>query len=255
MVLPDPDGSVHGDLAAERVRALCDRRAGLGGDGVLRAVRRDGGWFMDYRNSDGSVSEMCGNGIRVFARYLHEREGEPFPMEIPTRDGVKTLDRAGDEFTADMGTPEVLGETTVMVEGKNLAAPGTSRWATRTRSSSSTTWPRPAPCSTSRRARRRASIPEGVNVEFVVRRGEHHVAMRVHERGLGRDALLRHRRLRGGGGGRAGRRRPPRYAVPGRRPRRHAQHHVDRGRPDADDRAGGAGRGGDDRPLTADRGS
>ena len=37
---------------------------------------------MDYRNADGSVSEMCGNGIRVFARYLHEREGEAFPMRI-----------------------------------------------------------------------------------------------------------------------------------------------------------------------------
>ena len=81
VVLPDADGTVHGDLSDEdwedRVRALCDRRAGIGGDGVLRAVRRDGAWFMDYRNSDGSVSEMCGNGIRVFARYLHEREGEP----------------------------------------------------------------------------------------------------------------------------------------------------------------------------------
>ena len=95
VVLPDADGSVHGDLAAERVVALCDRRSGIGADGVLRAIRQDDGWFMDYRNSDGSVSEMSGNGIRVFARYLHEREGEPFPMKIRTRDGIKVLDRAG----------------------------------------------------------------------------------------------------------------------------------------------------------------
>ena len=103
------------------MRALCDRRAGIGGDGVLRVVRTaqagmpaDGSeWFMDYRNADGSVSEMCGNGIRVFARYLHDREGEPFPMEIQTRDGIKVLDAHGDgdQYTADMGTPEVLGET------------------------------------------------------------------------------------------------------------------------------------------------
>jgi len=76
VLLPDPDGSLHGDLSAEqmaeRVRALCDRRAGIGGDGVLRVVRDDGRWFMDYRNADGSLSEMCGNGIRVFARYLVE---------------------------------------------------------------------------------------------------------------------------------------------------------------------------------------
>ncbi len=77
VLLPDLDGTVHGELSAEqmaeRVRALCDRRAGIGGDGVLRVVRASGPdaeWFMDYRNADGSVSEMCGNGIRLFARYL-----------------------------------------------------------------------------------------------------------------------------------------------------------------------------------------
>ena len=187
VVLPDPDGSIHGDadgeMAADRVRALCDRRAGLGADGVLRAVRRGDGWFMDYRNSDGSVSEMCGNGIRVFARYLHEREGEPFPMEIQTRDGVKTLDSAGDEFTADMGRPEVLGDTKVTVRG--------------------TTWPARHVSMGNPHAvafvddlaeagplleapeHDDAIYPDGVNVEFVVRRGEHHVAMRVHERGAG----------------------------------------------------------------------
>ena len=116
VLLPDHDGSVHGDLPAEqmaeRVRALCDRRAGIGGDGVLRVVRTaadtearalpgSGGttWFMDYRNADGSVSEMCGNGIRVFALHLIE-EGlaDPTrPIPIGTRDGVKTL--AGVERT------------------------------------------------------------------------------------------------------------------------------------------------------------
>jgi diaminopimelate epimerase len=183
VLLPDPDGTVHGDLSPDRVRALCDRRSGIGGDGVLRAVREDDGWFMDYRNADGSVSEMCGNGIRVFARYLHEREGEPFPMRIATRAGVKVLDRSGDELTADMGTPEVLDETKVSVMGRswpavhvsmgnphavayvdNLAEPG----------------PLLEPPEHDD-----AVYPEGVNVEFVVRRGERHVSMRVHERGSG----------------------------------------------------------------------
>jgi diaminopimelate epimerase len=183
VVLPDPDGSVHGDLAADRVRALCDRRAGIGADGVLRAVRQDDGWFMDYRNADGSVSEMCGNGVRVFARYLHEHQGVAFPMRIRTRAGVKVLDRAGEEFTADMGTPQVLGETTVSV--------GDHTWAARHVSMGN---PHAvafvddladaghlleAP------AHDPAVYPDGVNVEFVVRRGEHHVAMRVHERGSG----------------------------------------------------------------------
>jgi diaminopimelate epimerase len=178
VVLPDADGTTHGgadgEMSAERVRALCDRRAGIGGDGVLRAVRRGEGWFMDYRNADGSVSEMCGNGIRVFARYLHEREGEAFPMRIQTRDGVKVLDRSGDELTADMGTPEVLGETTVSVMGRtwparhvsmgnphavafvdNLAEPGPLLEAPEHDD---------------------AVFPEGVNVEFVVRRAGRPIA-------------------------------------------------------------------------------
>ena len=183
VVLPDPDGSVHGDLAEDRVRALCDRRAGIGADGVLRAVRRDGGWFMDYRNSDGSVSEMCGNGIRVFARYLHEREGEAFPMEIQTRDGVKTLDRAGEELTADMGSPEVLGETSVTVTGKvyparhvSMGNPHAVVFVDNLAEAGALEEPP---------EHDDGLYPEGVNVEFVVRRGEHHVAMRVHERGAG----------------------------------------------------------------------
>jgi diaminopimelate epimerase len=77
VLLPDADGEL--DLTGDLVRRLCDRRAGVGGDGVLRVVRSDADdearglpgaagarWFMDYRNADGSTAEMCGNGIRVF---------------------------------------------------------------------------------------------------------------------------------------------------------------------------------------------
>ena len=184
VVLPDADGSVHGDLSPERVRALCDRRAGLGADGVLRAVRRDDGrWFMDYRNGDGSVGEMCGNGIRVFARYLHERESEAFPMEIETRSGIKTVDRAGNGFTADMGAPEVFGETTVSVGERSWPARhismGNPHAVAFVDDLDDAGHLLEAP------GRDLAVFPDGVNVEFVVRRGEHHVAMRVHERGAG----------------------------------------------------------------------
>ena len=86
VLLPDADGAL-GQPAPELVRALCDRRAGLGADGVMRVVRTSATddpdavaargraeWFMDYHNADGSTSEMCGNGIRVFAEHLR-REG------------------------------------------------------------------------------------------------------------------------------------------------------------------------------------
>ena len=109
------------------MRALCDRRAGIGGDGVLRVVRADGPdaeWFMDYRNSDGSFSEMCGNGIRLFARYLVDEglaDGSQ-PIRVDTRDGVKVLTVDGDQITADMGSPKVLGETVVSVDRLELGA-------------------------------------------------------------------------------------------------------------------------------------
>ena len=86
VLLPDPDGTVHGDLAPDAgARAVRPARrasaptACCGWSGPTSTTRRAGRgeaeWFMDYRNADGSVSEMCGNGIRVFGRYLAEHEG------------------------------------------------------------------------------------------------------------------------------------------------------------------------------------
>ena len=80
VVLPDPDDEL--DLTPALVARLCDRRAGIGGDGVLRVVRHrepaEAAWFMDYRNADGSIAEMCGNGVRVYARYLVEAGLAPY---------------------------------------------------------------------------------------------------------------------------------------------------------------------------------
>jgi diaminopimelate epimerase len=189
VLLPDHDGSVHGDLSAdemaERVRALCDRRAGIGGDGVLRVVRDGDLWFMDYRNADGSVSEMCGNGIRLFARHLVE-EGlvDPsLPIPIGTRDGVKTLLVDGDLITADLGEPTVLGESKVAVPGHAWVARhvdmGNPHAVAFVDSLDDAGTLLEAP------EHDETTYPSGVNVEFVVRRGDRHVAMRVHERGSG----------------------------------------------------------------------
>jgi diaminopimelate epimerase len=192
VLLPDLDGSVHGALSDEemtrRVRALCDRRAGIGGDGVLRVLRStspDSEWFMDYRNSDGSLSEMCGNGIRLFARYLVDAGlADPSqPIRVDTRDGLKVLTVDGDLITADLGTPKVLGETTVSVGGDTFAAThvdiGNPHAVAFVGSLDEAGPLLEAP------GHDAAVYPDGVNVEFVVRRGDRHVAMRVHERGSG----------------------------------------------------------------------
>jgi diaminopimelate epimerase len=189
VLLPDLDGTVHGDLSAqqmaERVRALCDRRAGIGGDGVLRVLRQGDGWFMDYRNADGSLSEMCGNGIRVFARYLLDAGlADPTqPVRVDTRDGLKVLTVEGDLITADLGSPRVLGETKVGVPGHTWVArhvdmgnPHAVAFVDALEDAGPLLDPPEHDA---------ATYPEGANVEFVVRRGARHVAMRVHERGSG----------------------------------------------------------------------
>ncbi len=191
VLLPDHDGEVHGDLKPERVVALCDRRAGIGGDGVIRVIRSsaigvtsDAEWFMDYRNSDGSVSEMCGNGIRVLARHLLDEGLVTGPeLLLGSRDGDKVLRVEGDQITVDLGHPRVLGETAVSVGGRSWPA----RHVTTGNPHAVTFVDDLADAGPllEEPTFDREVYPEGANVEFVVRRGARHVAMRVHERGSG----------------------------------------------------------------------
>ena len=203
VLLPDADGTVLGGLSDEQLRhlaaAICDRHAGIGADGVLRVVRTaasddpvsvaargEADWFMDYRNADGSVSEMCGNGIRVFARYLVDHEGvdATIPLAVATRGGTKLLTlRPDGSVSVDMGSPEVLGETKVDVGGRSWPAQHVSMGnphAVAFVDSLDDAGPLVEPP-----AHDPTEYPHGVNVEFVVRRGARHVAMRVHERGSG----------------------------------------------------------------------
>ena len=202
VLLPDHDGGTHGDLPPDRVRRLCDRRAGIGADGVLRVVRTaalreqsgptvptgDAEWFMDYRNADGGASEMCGNGIRVFALHL-AAEGlvDPTgPVRVATRDGVKTVTLEDDTITVGLGTPVVLGETKVTLGHRSwpathvdLGNPHAVAFVDDLDALSAPGRPLDQP------AYDRGVYPRGVNVELVVRRAPGHVAMRVHERGVG----------------------------------------------------------------------
>ncbi|NRQ34276.1 diaminopimelate epimerase [Nonomuraea sp. NN258] len=127
VILPDPDAEL--DLSAALVAKICDRRAGIGADGVLRVVRTKqhpevagqaarAEWFMDYRNADGSVAEMCGNGVRVFARYLLDAGlTDASEFGIATRGGVRQarVEENGD-ITVDMGKP-VVGRESVATLG------------------------------------------------------------------------------------------------------------------------------------------
>ena len=123
------------DLHESLVAALCDRRAGVGGDGLPHAGRPDevhaDDWFMDYRNADGSIAEMCGNGVRVFAHHLFASglTEEMSALRVGTRAGVKVVsldDVAGNRATVsvDMGAPVVLGAATAFLGAGRYAGVG-----------------------------------------------------------------------------------------------------------------------------------
>jgi diaminopimelate epimerase len=188
VVLPEPPA----DLGTDLVRALCDRRAGIGADGVLAVVSDGDGYFMDYRNADGSLSETCGNGIRVFARYLVESGRQTAGrFVVGTRNGPCPVDvpEDGGDITVEMGTPERLTDGKVTVGDSTgalvtLPAHGWSMGnphlvvldAGSVADLDLSRQPAFAPAE---------SYPAGVNIEFVEPVGERHLRMRVHERGVG----------------------------------------------------------------------
>ncbi len=205
VVLPDPDGAL--DLTPARVAALCDRRRGLGADGVLRVVRwaalKDDSfpaepgveWFMDYRNADGGIAEMCGNGVRVYGRWLAAAgwlpEGPAAPLRLGTRSGVREVrfgggdgaDDGGDEVAVDMGPARLGPGSTATVGGHAFA--GTAVDVGNPHLACVTEVPLDGLDLTAPPGHDAALFPDGVNVEFVSPVRDGHVAMRVHERGVG----------------------------------------------------------------------
>ena len=196
-------------LSPERVAALCDRRAGIGGDGLLRVVRADAllaageiaelvegiapdDWFMDYRNADGSVAEMCGNGTRVFAHWLRSRGlVDEDKFTIGTRAGAKLVtvhscDAHAAEVTVEMGSAEVIGVSTASMAGEKYAGLGVDMGnphlaavlpGLEAKELAAKTLEKPVIDD--------AFFPDGVNVELVTPVCDGHVHMRVFERGVG----------------------------------------------------------------------
>jgi diaminopimelate epimerase len=207
VVLPDPDGTVWPDdrLDAAMVRRLCDRRAGLGGDGVLRVVRSalvgDAPavlgedldrceWFMDHRNADGSHAEMCGNGIRLF---LHVLVGEGLLDRAACADGVLVGTRGGPRrvgaapdgrYWVDMGPARPFGQGEAKLPGGALSGLAVSMGNPHL--ACLTDVPVDSIDLAAPPVVDPALFPEGVNVEVVnVLEPGAHIRMRVHERGVG----------------------------------------------------------------------
>jgi diaminopimelate epimerase len=189
VLLPD----TADDLDADTVRALCDRRRGIGADGVLAIVRvaapteAHPRWFMDYRNADGGIAEMCGNGIRVFARYLVDSGlEEPGELRIDTRAGVKTVTVpiAGD-ITVGMGPATKLADAKVQLNGRWWPAAGWSMGNPHLVVIDADLAVDGADLTLVPPIDPPQAFPDGVNVEVVEPTGPASIRMRVHERGAG----------------------------------------------------------------------
>jgi diaminopimelate epimerase len=181
----DP-GEVEGEDLAALARGSCDRHFGVGADGILVPAPSDlADLKMVYLNSDGSPSEMCGNGLRCLARYARDFEiveGEALTVE--TGAGIKkVLLREDGSSRVEMGPPILLGEVELHgfrfrlvsmgnphavaflggeaeVEALDLASVG-------------------APIEGD------PFFSEGTNVEFAFARSPEEVRMRIWERGAG----------------------------------------------------------------------
>jgi diaminopimelate epimerase len=181
VLLPDPPA----ELDAALVQALCDRRTGIGADGVLAVRRENDTYFMDYRNADGSIAETCGNGIRVFARYLVESGLEsPGSFVVGTRAGACRVEvpADGSDITVEMGLPERIADAKVTVGSKTWPAFGYAignphlvvLGVEEIDGLDLSAAPEIDP-----------PVDGGINVEFLHRIGPKHVQMRVFERGVG----------------------------------------------------------------------
>jgi diaminopimelate epimerase len=205
-----PDLAAQLDLTVPVIRALCDRQRGLGADGVLRVVTvggavaagvldrlpdgvADGDWYMDYRNADGSVAQMCGNGVRVFAHYLRagglEDRDEfvvatlagPRPVTVHEADDYRAV------VTVEMGKANTFGTGVATVGGRRLTGlavdvgnPHLACVVPDLTESDLAALDVAGAVDFDR-----ALFPDGVNVEVLTPARGGTVAMRVHERGVG----------------------------------------------------------------------
>jgi diaminopimelate epimerase len=208
VLLPDLDARIA--LAPPAVAALCDRRQGVGADGVLRVTTagaalaagvfdrlpegvQAGDWYMDYRNADGSIAQMCGNGVRVFAHYLRASALESRDEFVvgslagPRPVVLHSVNSLAADVTVEMGKANQVGTGSAVVGGReftglavdvgnpHLACVDPTLTADDLR-----TLDVAAPVRFDS-----GQFPDGVNVEVLTTPVDGAVSMRVHERGVG----------------------------------------------------------------------
>ena len=209
VIIADPEGDLALDVV--QVATLCDRHFGIGADGLLRVVRSaalpegdaalaensEAEWFMDYRNADGSVAEMCGNGVRAYVHYLLRSGLATLPesgsIAIGTRAGVREVTFSEDGYRVDIGTWRLSGhDPLARVSGLSVPRPGLGIDVGNPHVVVALASDEELDGLDLARGPELAPMPEqGANVEFVVpaeplvQDGVGRVRMRVFERGVG----------------------------------------------------------------------
>jgi diaminopimelate epimerase len=208
VLLPDVEARLA--LTPAAVSALCDRRRGLGADGVLRVTTAEAAlasgvldripegvdpadWYMDYRNADGSIAQMCGNGVRVFAHYLRttglEQRDEFVVGSLagPRPVVLHDVDALSADVTVDMGKANQFGTGAAVVGGRRFGGlavdvgnPHLACVDAAMTTEELTALDVAAPVWFDA-----AQFPGGVNVEVLTAPVDGGVTMRVHERGVG----------------------------------------------------------------------
>lgn len=169
-------------LAETEIAALCDRRRGVGADGVLVVTPGDGQVGMAYFNADGSAAEMCGNGLRCVARLAVETgmvSGSEFSVETPV--GPRRVRVGSSEVTAELG-PVTVGERRRIGDRVfrlvSVGNPHAVTWADDPEDVALTVMAESL----------QDRFPAGVNVEVAAVESSDRISMRVWERGVGETA-------------------------------------------------------------------
>lgn len=169
------DGPLSMDPA--RVRSLCDRRTGIGADGILVIGTSNGRrWPLVIHNADGSIADACGNGSRCVARYLLDREGGS-GLELDTASGVVRAWRDPEGIGIELAAPQ-LGEV-LRIDGREartvrIGNPNVMIFVDD-----------PAREDLVALAAASTAVAGPANVGAVTSRGAAELALRVHERGVG----------------------------------------------------------------------
>lgn len=179
IVIDEHDGPV--EIDAGRVRALCDRRTGIGADGILVIGSPKGTrWPLAIHNSDGSIADACGNGSRCVARYLLERHGGE-TLELDTKSGLVRAWRDPEGYAIELDAPQLGPELRIAVAGREYEAR-----AVRVGNPNVVVFvDDPATIDLDALAAASAALAGPANVAAVRRRGSAEISLRVHERGAG----------------------------------------------------------------------